>query len=1644
MQDRRNATNQFEKGWNTDLNPIVAPNNILTDSLNGTLITYDGNEFSLQNDMGNYSLKDCELNPGFVPIGMKSYGDIIYIASVNPNTNVCELGTYPSPKYEISPEDEQPSQAYAENLDLENNYKPFYNYFVNKVRQDFTTELLNFDVEHPVNIEIQPSYDGSVNLILNDDKNEPRIINSGFSIYENRKVRLVKRDQTEETNCYNNEKFSTQTRLKKVVNTIPRFELINVLSTGQLKGGNYTFYLKMADGDFNKSDIVAESGQVSIFKGNPESINSISGTLLDETTDKAIQLKIRNIDRTYSNFYILYSREYSDLQGIRQYEIKELTQPFSVIDENLIQENDGTSSFLIQIDGSEEIYQIPEETLNIEYIPINAAKAQAQQQNMLFLGNISSSTADYKALQEIAYKVKVTLKQSENNIGWVKADYKSNNGSEYYDPKNIYNFLGYWPEEFYRFGIVFIRDDDTLTPAFNIIGREFTEINQSTDPNISINWEDYINENYIVKDQNFYNKNGVFRNPKQSSNKVQNYDTKEVHPWYYEFELTEFEQLKSLGIKGYFYVRQKRVPTILCQGMSISIDKTGHTPMLFDSNYAPESSENRVSQPPRFINGLQIFAKDYISGSYDFEAKWANIDDAYFSESFLGLFRDNDLFDSPFSDKSKRPNFHMLLVSDGRSPLKVESGDKNYTALGDHIIRTNKAHKQSSAILALDPCLVPSLKRQLNGEDRMISPQVTLDFKPVYITGRGSTTEDRPEIDTSNYSQETFFNLIKQLTATYENLDSQLKKMNTELQLDYKDLFIEGRIAGPTGASGNTMTVKYNIPTINDAVWFSIESSLEFLKENTEQTDTIDKYMFIFSESAKALYNANRNKAVIYSELWTNETNDNPEAASKFHGNAKDGEQLYYSRAFHYDSKKGDYPDDIKQKNKVIFINSGNASKALPHPEDSEKSLVFCTQAGDPADVSKVALFGVGDEYRDKRYGPQFKWCLRGIYTPLLGVNDVGSRTNPFLIDNTIYNIYTDNYTGNKTDLNHWFAARSIDNAPFYAVSDRYDISKTNIDIYRGDCFTNTVTFRINRNFIDPTVPITNEILQFNTWAENTIDGFYSTSKEDWNNINRADVNAVSLGMWVTFKVMSNYNLGIRSEDTQHTDEQALMGNSRSFFPLTGISADCGQKIEDSWLLNSGYNATLGRKNVLINKQQPYYKTDYSNRIMFSNVGVKDSFSNGYRVFQGASYRDIDNQYGEIVKLIPWGNNLFCVFEHGCAIVPINEKALMQTTAEQTIHIYGYGVLPDQLSIVSQDFGSIWPDSVIRTPLGIYGVDSSAKKIWRFTDSKGFETISDMVIQRFLNDNLLVEEGDKSSNVLTRNIKTHYNAYKGDVMFTFYKNDNLWNICYNERQGMWITRYSWMPIASENINNQFYTIGLEQAKQGDAKLYVHGRTGTFDEISYVDDNPTNQLKPTKWYDNQEPFEFEFVVREDIGMHKLFDNLIIISNNVQPTEIQFTLIGDTYLFNKARLYHEAEGSLNLNIYKNTDDGFNKTNLRGTIANPYKPLESKYLKNTKIQYDPILDQYELVMSQPTRNMESFGRRLGNIHYKEDAWYFVFDPIIFDENINSQTVEQTNPKWKQVPLRDKWLKVRVKYKGDQLAIITALNTIYRLTSS
>lgn len=95
---RQTQTNTFNDGLNKDLNPLLTPNTVMTDCLNGTIVTYNGNEFALQNDMGNYKFNHGSLSDGFVPVGIKEHANILYIVSYNPINDEVEIGSFPSSK----------------------------------------------------------------------------------------------------------------------------------------------------------------------------------------------------------------------------------------------------------------------------------------------------------------------------------------------------------------------------------------------------------------------------------------------------------------------------------------------------------------------------------------------------------------------------------------------------------------------------------------------------------------------------------------------------------------------------------------------------------------------------------------------------------------------------------------------------------------------------------------------------------------------------------------------------------------------------------------------------------------------------------------------------------------------------------------------------------------------------------------------------------------------------------------------------------------------------------------------------------------------------------------------------------------------------------------------------------------------------------------------------------------------------------------------------------------------------------------------------------------------------------------------------------------------------------------------------------
>ena len=98
----RKATNRFTKGLVMDFSPENTKNEVLTQALNATLLTFNGNELSLQNDMGNARVETAYLPEGYMPVGTCEFGGIIYIVSYNPLEDKSQIGCFPSPERTVS------------------------------------------------------------------------------------------------------------------------------------------------------------------------------------------------------------------------------------------------------------------------------------------------------------------------------------------------------------------------------------------------------------------------------------------------------------------------------------------------------------------------------------------------------------------------------------------------------------------------------------------------------------------------------------------------------------------------------------------------------------------------------------------------------------------------------------------------------------------------------------------------------------------------------------------------------------------------------------------------------------------------------------------------------------------------------------------------------------------------------------------------------------------------------------------------------------------------------------------------------------------------------------------------------------------------------------------------------------------------------------------------------------------------------------------------------------------------------------------------------------------------------------------------------------------------------------------------------
>ena len=1523
---------------------------------------------------------------------------------------------------------------------------------------DLDTDGFNFSLNNPLEIDAQSSYDGSVNLIFNDNRNIPRLVNSRFSVLQNNTYEVVDRIGNNDTNLYDSEQFDLDTSLYKRVNTIPTITFNSVLPSGNLKVGNYVIYIKYADADGNETDFVGESGIISCFIGGDRDPFSIDGGFRDQLASKSISLTVSDIDSSYDYIKVYYTRSTSDVDSNRVVTAHEIDRKFPV----------RNNSCNVIITGSEETKDIPVSDINIQYSIIDKAKSQTVCQNMLFLGNSCKPDMMYKDLSDISLRLLPYLIESDSErfIGKTSYDYSDlsdqSYSHEYYNTLNIYNKVGYWNEEIYRFGVVYIMKDGSLSPVYNIRGKngipKFEEL-QSAYLQSDL-WKYENNEkvrNYIPIDESTFDVSGTsyLENAKGVLRINTDSDSRKVYGIGIAIPTEVSEYLNTL-VQGLFIVRQKRIPTILAQAYVMPRDLEAEVPLI---NYG---------------------------GSYIAERFLDN--DRKLNESYLP---------------------RLYTISD--------------------MARVNRSAKVAIC----------------------------------------------PEYDV----RQSYFNHL--FTGTeYVVRKADMQPSMTTLSRDI-----------------------YN-----------------------------DRHYYVDNYYGRREEQFSRAKII--------GVGDNVPIAAvedyNFRGRAGEAEEGFRFR----------------------YIESKNKEKEATN-------------------------------------------LIRGAYSPYLGI--IGDQVTI----GSIINIYIPGYS--EAQMSTYFNTRYEDNSPYYSVSSR--LSLANIDsllslqkaggdlytytvpCYRGDCYICNFTHRLNRNFQDPSAPTNDEVVDENTWKDN-----YDTENTENNaKINRGDVNAIQLGSWITFKVCSSYNLSIRSLDPSYPTEEGLTGLKRGFYPLQELSPAGATKIPESSVINGGYSSTTSEKQAFTLPDVPYIKNRFDTRIMYSDISVGDAFKNGFRVFQMTHYRDYPRTYGGIMKMIELFGNILCIFEHGIALIPVNERAVAGEGSGGNVFINTSNVLPENPKMLSDTYGTQWPESVVQTPYFVYGVDTVGKKIWR-TNGDQFEIISDFKIQEFLNENITLSEREMTPIIGVRNVKGHYNAFKQDVMFTFYDDlygfeEKVWNICYNEVMQKFITFYSWVPSYSANIDNIHFSFNRDTSKwisklassgslstsadgivlsnvviddwetKDDMKLTKLGlvnrslpntqNTGLEIELTYeivkdnfgmykhfkiitegekqnkvsylalkedfewtvpvvqlnlqctidylyssesapqdlddyvagwkdyvtynaglyqssiaitkqeVLDNGVNEglnlttdfwkhgqsgiidikdkIKPCYWYGKQHPFEYEFVVVDNPATHKIFENLQIVSNRAVPDSFHYEVVGESYEFHedKKNMYIRQEATKDFYQYNGSDILYNRNflDLRGKqrdILRNWKPtgqkvkstmfplyyarvdtfneIEDYYkgktapnkdyvnLSGSEIVYNEKLDEFRVWTHAKAADIKDprIGRLRGNMNYQGDVWNIQINPIIFVQrnepawntakltketidkvpisvgnspipndlkgfDITSETpVEDYMPQdlidlgygpedidtsdwWsgrKEARLRDKYIKIRVRYTGEELAIITALKTLYTIS--
>ena len=404
---------QLSKGLNTDYSPQVQPEGTYRFALNAVNEAELGDTMFLSNEEGNEISVNLPTN--FIPIGKRYIGDgntVLFLVNKTETASMIVIFN-----------EEGSVETLVDDTNID--------------------DKLNFKLSHQIDCSYRLRRGNERTLYFTDNFNPPRYYNI---------------DKPDDFKDIDGILQANLFKLFRSYNSIPKFSNIEILEGGSLPPGSYNIAVQYIDKDLNPTEWITTTDTIIVFNDKLASdFETIRGSTNEKTgyqnygpTNKAIQVTMENLDYDFRGYRLALIEANNGSGNISKISVSDILD---------IQK----SVFLFT--GVNTVENITEEEVKAFSTSVEKVAHIEQLENRLLLANVKGKAIDWAKLQHKASLIKSNLTMKEIVLTEIGED--SNPKSPTLHTESV----GYMPGEIYSFGIVWVFEDGTTSPAFHIPGR---------------------------------------------------------------------------------------------------------------------------------------------------------------------------------------------------------------------------------------------------------------------------------------------------------------------------------------------------------------------------------------------------------------------------------------------------------------------------------------------------------------------------------------------------------------------------------------------------------------------------------------------------------------------------------------------------------------------------------------------------------------------------------------------------------------------------------------------------------------------------------------------------------------------------------------------------------------------------------------------------------------------------------------------------------------------------------------------------------------------------------------------------------------------------------------------------------------------